>query len=109
MVAHLFIDLFTVAHNLLHHFPILIFLQFHTVFINQNIGLAAAKKARFGTTEAGFQIPQLRTTTDKILKPCTRRLHFTDTFRRSGQKRKHDGRGGGNHKRTGRNQKFGRR
>ena len=109
MVAHLFIDLFTIAHNLLHHFPILIFLQFHTVFINQNIGLAAAKKARFGTTETGFQILQLRTAADKILKPCPRCLHFADTLGRSGQKREHDGRGGGNHKGTRRNQKLRRR
>ena len=106
MVAHFFIDLFTVAHNLLHHFPILIFLQFYTVFINQNIRLAAAKKARFGATEAGFQIPQFRTAADKILQPCTRRLHFADTFRRSRKQCKHDRRGGSNHKRTGRNQKF---
>ena len=109
MVAHLFIDLFTVTHNLLHHFPILIFLQLHTVFINQNIGLAAAKKARFGAAEAGFQIPQFRTAVDKILQPCTRRLHFTDTFRRSRKQCKHDRRGGSNHKGTRRNQKLGRR
>ena len=107
MIAHLLIDLFAVAHNLLHHFPILVFLHLHTVFVNQDIGLAAAEKARLGTAEAGSQITQFGAPAEEILHPSTRRLHFADTFGRSGQQREHDGCGGGNHKRTCRNQKFG--
>ena len=34
VITHLLIDLFAVAHNLLHHFPILLFLHLHTVFVN---------------------------------------------------------------------------
>ena len=107
MIAHLLIDLFAVAHNLLHHFPILVFLHLHTVFVNQDIGLATAEKARLGAAEAGSQITQFGASAEEILNPSARRLHFADTFGRSGQQREHNGRGGGNHKRTCRNQKFG--
>ena len=81
MVAHFVVHLFAVAHNLLHHFPIPFFLNLHAIFVNQDIGLAAAEKTRFGTADAGFPIFQRRAAADKILQPSARRLHFADTIR----------------------------
>ena len=109
MVAHFFVHLFSVSHNFLHHFPIFFFLYLHAVFINQDIGLAAAEKARFGMADAGFPVREFRPSAQHVFQPFARRTHFADSFGRGGQQREHDGCGGGNHKCAGGNQEFGRR